>query len=440
MDRDQRIRDPVHNLVKFTKGMLDDELLWDLIQTRPVQRLRRIKQLGFTDFVYPAAGHTRFSHSIGAMQMARRMLDVLERNKVFKASRKDHQLWRRATQCAALLHDVGHGPFSHVFEELSKSLGLSIDHEDYTRELIRNGEIKKLLTKGHVLEKVGSFFEKEPGSFTYSAIVSSQLDADRLDFLARDRYFTGIEGERIDLEWLFDSLVIIDVPIETGSPVKEYVFAIKAKGLAATENYLLAYANMYKAIYFHKTTRAVQFMALDILKNIFGKPNRGKGIPKGNALRRYFDEAPKPSLESFLNLDDDAVIEVIRAAAVGNLGEASALARRYLNRSLYKPWELPRAPKGSVPQVRFSKFLESLKGKHIFYHMDVVPVKQYKQFAAAGQFLKNILVFSDYDREYKAIGHISEVISERLPESPVRLYFKNAADRERAKKLWGKAA
>lgn len=121
---DQRIRDPVHNLIKFSSSNKDDEVLWGLLQSRPLQRLRRIKQLGFSDFVYPGASHTRLSHALGVMQMARRMLDVLTRNQVIRKD-ADFASWQKATLCAALVHDVGHGPFSHVFEAVSEKLGIN---------------------------------------------------------------------------------------------------------------------------------------------------------------------------------------------------------------------------------------------------------------------------------------------------------------------------
>ena len=124
MVNDQRIRDPIHNLIKFSADSEDDQVLWELIQSRPIQRLRRIKQLGFSDFVYPGASHSRLSHSLGALEMARRMLSVLTKNQVIRSEDSEFKLWHRATLCAALLHDVGHGPFSHVFESLSKKLGI----------------------------------------------------------------------------------------------------------------------------------------------------------------------------------------------------------------------------------------------------------------------------------------------------------------------------
>lgn len=192
MDRDQRVRDPVHNLIKFSAQLDIDHILWELIETRTFQRLRRIKQLGFSEFVYPGASHTRFSHSLGALQTARYMLDALERNGLIHEKEDQHKHWKNATLCATLLHDIGHGPYSHVFEEVASSLGISKAHEEYTEELINSEEISQIICShsNDLYQKTKFFFSTEPGSNQYSRIVSSQLDADRLDFLVRDRYHT----------------------------------------------------------------------------------------------------------------------------------------------------------------------------------------------------------------------------------------------------------
>jgi uncharacterized protein len=147
MDKDQRIRDPVHDLIKFSQKDPYDCLFWALAQSFPFQRLRRIKQLGFSEFVYPGATHTRLSHSFGALQMARRMFDVFERNEIFQRDKKHHQTMRAATLAAVLLHDIGHGPYSHVFEELSEHAKLGVPHEQYTRSIINETEIAALLKK-----------------------------------------------------------------------------------------------------------------------------------------------------------------------------------------------------------------------------------------------------------------------------------------------------
>jgi HD superfamily phosphohydrolase len=138
MQRDQRIRDPIHNLISFSVKRDEDILLWKLLNSSPIQRLRRIKQLGFSEFVYPGATHSRFAHVLGAMEMARRMMAAFEKNEVL-GSDSTHQQMRKATLAAALIHDVGHGPYSHVFEELSEQFSIEKSHETYTAEIIASG-------------------------------------------------------------------------------------------------------------------------------------------------------------------------------------------------------------------------------------------------------------------------------------------------------------
>src|SRR5215467_13463577 len=137
MPKQQRVRDPLHDLIEFNVERLQlEDVLWRVIQTRPFQRLRRIKQLGFSDFVYPGATHSRLLHSIGVFHTARRLIKVIEKYIPAKDARGDQAL------AAALLHDLGHGPFSHAFEDVGERFGLTMaDHEKVSELLIRDSEI-----------------------------------------------------------------------------------------------------------------------------------------------------------------------------------------------------------------------------------------------------------------------------------------------------------
>lgn len=441
MDREQRIRDPIHNLVKFSPDNPDDEILWLLLQSEPLQRLRRIKQLGFSDIVYPGASHSRLSHSIGAMQMARRMLDVLEKNNVFtEENKEEHKKWRQATLCAALLHDVGHGPFSHVFEDVSHIMKIEISHENYTEKIIQDGPVAEILKTGGVLEETLSFFRSEAGSTTYSQIVSSQLDADRLDFLARDRHFTGIQFGEIDLEWLFDSLRIIEIPVDVGMTESRYVFALNQKGLSVVEDFLSAYSKMYSNVYFHKTTRSVQYMVLDILSGIFSDDELKRRLPEDNLILQYFNAAPNPPLESYLKLDDASVTYLLRHISLGNFGDYTDLANRYFRRELYKCFEPPKRPKDEPPRQKLADFIKAIKDEEILHHMDLLPAKGLKQYDIMGEeFFKNILVFSKFDNEYRPIGDLSPAVEDFADRNPLRFYFRTDADRQRASNIWNDA-
>jgi len=429
MKKDQRIRDPVHNLIAFSEKHDDDKLLWDLLDTPAVQRLRRIKQLGFSEFVYPGATHTRFSHVLGAMQMARRMLAVFERNQVFDGS--DHAQRRRDTLAAALLHDIGHGPYSHVFEEISASLGLKKDHEKYTDELIKETEVSKILKDYGCFDGVLKFFSEEPGSDPYSAIISSQMDCDRLDFLVRDRYHTGLRSATIDLEWLFDSLRIEKVSVDLKSDAAMYAFVVLPKGVTVAEEFVLSYLKMYQNVYFHKATRAIQFMAKDIVSDAV-KLHADAAALKDHPLVRFYVKKSE-SLDEYIRLDDASVVSLIQLVAEGSFGETSALAKRYLRRDIYKGIDLPTTPDGNVAQQHAASFKAALQAEGIRHQIDIVPQKTYKQYDVMDEsFVKNILVAQG--GEYVALASISESVR-LLPKKRARIYFNDDDSRERALKL-----
>jgi HD superfamily phosphohydrolase len=188
--RTERIRDPLHNLIEFAIGSIEfEEMLWRLIGTSPFQRLRRIKQLGFSDLVFPGACHSRFAHSLGVFFTARRLMEVIKRH----VDRVAESKMTRAL-AASLVHDLGHGPFSHSFESVGERLGLRMaNHEFVSDRVIRDSEVTI------VLNSLGRGFADDVADIivgageknVYRAVVSSQFDADRLDYMRRDRLMTG---------------------------------------------------------------------------------------------------------------------------------------------------------------------------------------------------------------------------------------------------------
>ena len=221
-------KDPIHGFVRVT-----DMLIWQLIETPEFQRLRRIKQLGGTHIVYPTAEHSRFSHSLGVYFIARRMIDILSKQgTVF--SETDRML----VLCAALLHDLGHGPFSHSFESV-----LGIDHEEFTRRiLLEDTQINRLLESyaSGFSKKVSDVIEKTYPDQLIVSLISSEIDADRLDYLLRDSYFTGTPYGEIDLERILRTM-----RVENGKVVFKY------SGMHALEDYLFSRYQMYWQVYLH---------------------------------------------------------------------------------------------------------------------------------------------------------------------------------------------
>ena len=195
----QRIRDPLHNLIEFGSDQFE-HTVWRVIQTPPFQRLRGIRQLGFSEFVFPGATHTRFAHSIGVFHVARQLMDVIRRH--IDADRSRHYRLHQAqvALAAALVHDVGHGMFSHTFEKIGKKLNLPLArHEIVSERLIRESEITDVFGElgGGFADDVANVIKAGKLGNLYDSVVSSQFDADRLDYMRRDRMMTGVESSGI---------------------------------------------------------------------------------------------------------------------------------------------------------------------------------------------------------------------------------------------------
>ena len=308
----QRIRDPVHDLIEFDATKFDS-VLWQVLNTRPFQRLRRIKQLGFSEFVFPGATHTRFAHSIGVFHTARRLMKIVERHLV---SRKHFDPYMAdVALVAALVHDVGHGPFSHAFEEVGKILDWKLvkKHELVSEALVRNGEIAESLKPmgSGFANDVANLIGTEKPTSIYAAVVSSQFDADRLDYLLRDRMMTGTQHSGIDFEWLMANLEVGTVPTGVDDSQTDDVetFVLGSKAVYAAEAYVLGLFQLYPTIYFHKTTRCFEKLFSQLLLRLAGMVTDGSGgksgLEWGHPLFAFCREPN--SVERILALDDACV-------------------------------------------------------------------------------------------------------------------------------------
>ena len=264
----QRIRDPLHNLIEFHDTIFEREM-WKVVQTRAFQRLRRVKQLGFSEFVYPGATHTRFAHSLGVFHTARMLMRVIQRS---DPAQHDPDRESRAL-AAALVHDVGHGPFSHAFEDVGKRLNLEMaNHERVSDALIRDGEIAQVLNNrgSGFAQDVADLISKKGKSDIYTAVVSSQFDADRLDYMRRDRLMTGTQHPAIDFEWLISNLEVgkanVGVDDEPLDPVPTFVLGPKA--IYAAETYVLGLFQLYPTVYFHKATRGAEKIFSELISQV----------------------------------------------------------------------------------------------------------------------------------------------------------------------------
>ena len=307
----QRVRDPVHNLIEFDMNDQLEHALWRVIETPEFQRLRRIRQLGFSELVFPGATHTRFAHSIGVFHTARNLMRVVDRHVRSGGGRpRVHQ--QNVALAAALVHDVGHGMFSHAFEFVGEALGLPMaDHERVSGEIIRTREIAGILSPelgtGFANDVATLIARKAPGNL-YDAVVSSQFDADRLDYMQRDRLMTGVQSSGIDLTWLLSNLQVEAVPTgvdgEEAGSVETLVLGPKA--IQTAESYVLSLFHLYPNVYLHKTTRGAELLFGALLTRLIrlgSEGHNGKaGLPPNHPLMRFAREPDQ--LENALRLDD----------------------------------------------------------------------------------------------------------------------------------------
>jgi len=327
------IRDPIHNVIVFEDTAID-RLLLRLINCREFQRLRRIKQLGLSEMVFPGANHSRFAHSIGVMHTARLFLNQI-RNVGFTLT--DDQ--KTVVLVSALLHDIGHGPFSHAFEKITKDR-----HERRTIEIIKDDatQINKVLKEfdGSLPTRVAEFFREDPSEGEVEGIppffvhvVSSQLDADRCDYLLRDSHATGADYGKYDLRWLIDHLYVD----ETNNRIY-----LGRKAFYATEQYVFARYHMYQAVYFHKTTRSAEVMLRLLFKRYKellvaeDTPKKKSKVVTGAppALSRAFSgDLP---LNDYLLLDDHTITEFLKWCESCEDSIIKRLATGLLYRRLYK--------------------------------------------------------------------------------------------------------
>ncbi|MBK9590944.1 MAG: HD domain-containing protein [Crocinitomicaceae bacterium] len=310
------INDPVHGFIT-----IPDELIYDLIEHPYFQRLRRIKQLGLSHLVYPGANHTRFHHALGAMHLMVKAIDVLRKKNVEISD--DERLGAIA---AILLHDISHGPFSHTLEH---SLLNKVHHEEvsllFMEELNRQFEGKLTLA-------IDIFNNKYSKPFLHQ-MVSGQLDMDRLDYLQRDSYFTGVEEGVIGSERIITMLDVVD-----GNLV------VEEKGIYSIENFIGARRIMYWQVYMHKTVVASEYMLTSILRRAKDLYSKGTDLFASPSLKVFLQhdatfadfKSGNNWLENFALIDDNDVITSVKVWQTSDDLILSTLCKMILSRNLFK--------------------------------------------------------------------------------------------------------
>lgn len=325
LQEEKVFKDPVHKYI-----YVQDQTIWDLINTREFQRLRRIRQLGTSFMTFHGAEHSRFSHSLGVYEVARKIISQFERN--------DYSEWPREERLlalsSALLHDIGHGPFSHSIEQV-----FGTNHEEWTCQLVLGDtEVNRVLREADstLPQSVSDVICKSYGKSIVVSLISSQLDADRMDYLLRDAYFTGVNYGTFDLERILRVI----------RPHKGHI-VVKESGMHAVEDYLMARYQMYWQVYFHPVTRSSEI----VLRKIF---ERAKKLHGDGYSFQFMPPAFRSLLQGTLTLDhylelDESYVQMTLTQWTREDDRILAdLSDRFLNRRLFKyaalnetsePWE-----------------------------------------------------------------------------------------------------
>ena len=345
---------------------------------------------------------------------------------------------------AALLHDIGHGPFSHAFQDVQKSLTVHKPHEQWSAEIIRNpnGSIPTLLDahwpKGGFCGEVAKLLEAEDPIDIYHAVVSSAFDADRLDYLLRDRLMTGSGAGAIDFDWLREQVRVREIEIEApdkeggGSPLKVPTFCFDPKALPAAEQFLLARYTLHEQVYFHKTTRCIEQMIGKLLRGV-----ARTGLDESDPLSRFLSPGGA-TVSNYLALDDAVVVDAFRRAAAAPDAALADLARRLRDRDLYKTLDLGSFGHDEGVQRREARridrdFRAKIEGERIIKD-EGAAVSIYTQIGGDDERAHKRLHILDARKGPVEITDVSTLIRTlRDPKKFTRYYFEQDADRDTAR-------
>jgi HD superfamily phosphohydrolase len=315
------VNDPVWGFIG-----LDSDLHLELIEHAYFQRLRRIKQLGLSSLVYPGANHTRFEHAIGTMYLVRSALDVLK-----KKGNKITEEEEEGVMAALLLHDIGHGPFSHALEQ---SIVQGVSHEELSR--IYMDELNREMN-GRLSLAIDIFMNRYSKRFLHQ-LVSSQLDMDRLDFLKRDSFYSGVSEGVVSSERIIQML-----------NVRHDQLVVEVKGIYSVEKFLIARRLMYWQVYLHKTVLSAEHMMIKLLQRASDLASSGENVPATSYLALFLDKTikaedfrspdlniRKQALHHFAYLDDADILCTIKMWMEHPDPILSTLSRALIDRKLFK--------------------------------------------------------------------------------------------------------
>jgi len=410
--------------------------------------LRRIKQLGPAEFVFPSATHSRFAHCIGVFHTARQLVGIIKRvlagiGETFDQDRAD------VATLAALLHDLGHGPLSHAFEDVQKARSKKKKHEKWSAEIIQSekGAIRPVLEdfRAGLADEIASLLETEDPRDIYHAVVSSSFDADRLDYLQRDRLMTGTHAGAIDFDWLMEHVRVRRVSIEApdeddpdAPPVQVPTFCLDSKALPAAEQFLHARYTLHEQVYFHKVKRCVEHMVSELLERVAGHAGTKSaadqtGLPDGHPILTFF---LNDDLGSYLELDDTVLWGGIHAMTRAQDEAIRTLAKRLRERRLYKTLDITRwgADAGKQAQRirQIDKRFESEIKSRAVLKDEAARLSIYIQIGGDEERMHKKLHVLDGETPVEISSRSELVRALVAPRSFTRYYFSTDSDRNSA--------
>ncbi len=341
LDKIKVFRDPLYGNIQ-----VEYKLILELIDSKELQRLRRIRQLSGVSLVFHTAEHSRFPHSLGTYEMARRVLD---NNDNIKNSLSEYEQMVLLT--TALLHDIGHGPFSHAFENI-----FDLPHEVMTIKLVKSSktEVNKILVKHckDLINDICDVLSYKHKNHIISSLISSQIDVDRMDYLSRDSYATGAKYGSIDYERLIQ---IMDV--------KDNKLVFRARGSYTIESYLMSRYHMYWQVYYHPTSRSYEIVLESIYQRI--KDLKLEGYKIEADVEMLFDTLDNHDINSYLELDDAYINGIIKQLTKSKDSILSNLCLRFINRKLFK-YKVIENNETEINNIRDKYIKESSKFKYYF--------------------------------------------------------------------------
>jgi HD superfamily phosphohydrolase len=388
------LRDPVHGYIH-----VDYQIVWDCINSQWFQRLRRIRQLGGAYMVYHTAEHSRFSHSLGVYEVVRRM--VSEVPDIAHALNEKEKV---TVMLAGLLHDIGHGPYSHAFEPVS-----TLSHEEYSCRIIEEDpQLSGLLNRCRrgLAKEVADVIRHQSANPLLTQLISGQLDADRMDYLLRDAYFTGTKYGEFDLERILRTMRVADGKI-----------VVKQSGVQAVENYIMARYHMYWQVYYHPVARSYECMLSSLFLRIRDqKLHHEPGIVP---LFEPLTEHRSLSLEEYFPLDENACGYGFACLKNGSDPVAADLAGRLLDRRLFEYQD--RDPQ-SERQIR-RKLKENGWDPRYYFCTDDVHQNPYTPYKGLGEEAIWILTDSGKIRELSNASVIVKSLTHGESRSDNKVFY-----------------